>query len=276
MKQEILRRITQADAIVIGAGAGLSEAAGLHYAGPRFQDNMVDFIERYGMTDMYSAGFYPFSAEEEKWAYWSRHVSMNRYEPGATPLYTTLAGLMQGKNYHVITTNVDHQFWLGGFEDERIFATQGDYGLFQCKKGCHKTLYSNEETIKSMIHKQVDCRIPSSLVPVCPVCGGPMEMHLRSDGYFVQNEEWEMRANRYRVFLEKYQNQNILFLELGVGMNTPGIIKYPFWQMTASFPNAFLISINRDSPWIPTDIEQKALAIGADINSIFHDLEERI
>ncbi|WP_408628626.1 SIR2 family NAD-dependent protein deacylase [Anaeromicropila herbilytica] len=270
--------IKNADAILIGAGAGLSTSAGLSYSGKRFEDNFSDFIDKYGMEDMYSAGFYPFNTQEEKWAYWSKHIFYNRYDVGATEVYRQLYQLVEEKNYFVLTTNVDHQFELTGFENERIFATQGDYGMFQCAKGCHNKLYENENVVKEMIVKQKDCKIPTSLVPICPVCGGHMEVNLRIDGDFVQDENWYKAADKYSSFLEENQNKKLVFFELGVGMNTPGIIKYPFWQMTNQWSNAFYICINKGEAWAPDEIRERSICIDGDIGQVLEVLgnEERV
>lgn len=277
METDIVRKINeqieQADAIIIGAGAGLSTSAGLTYSGKRFEDNFEDFMIRYGMTDMYSAGFYPFESQEEKWAYWSRHIYFNRYEPPAMDVYKDLYQLVKEKNYFILTTNVDHQFWKAGFEDHRIFATQGDYGQFQCAKGCHKKLYHNKDEVTAMLDHQKNCRIPTFLVPKCPVCGGEMEVHLRSDGFFVENETWHEAAKRYEGFIEQNKKKQLLFLELGVGMNTPGIIKYPFWNMVSQWKESFLICINKGQAWVPSEIEKRAICADADIGEIIFKLK---
>lgn len=218
---ELAALLKNADAIVAGAGSGLSAAAGLTYSGERFKANFGEFIERYGMRDMYSAGFYPFPTQEEKWAYWSRHIYYNRYDVAPGEPYLDLYELLKDKNYFILTTNVDHQFWLAGFPEERIFATQGDYGLFQCARACHKKLYNNEAQVRSMVAQQKNCRIPSGLVPKCPVCGGNMEVNLRCDGYFVEDEAWMRACGRYEEFLRENKGRSVVYLELGVGMNTP-------------------------------------------------------
>lgn len=268
-RKEQLKRaaeeIQRADAVLMGAGAGLSAAAGLTYTGERFEQNFREFIEKYGLTDMYSSGFYPFETQEEKWAYWSRHIYYNRYHVSALPVYQKLRELMRGKNYFVLTTNVDHQFWKAGFENERIFATQGDYGLFQCAKACHKTLYDNEKQVLEMLDRQKDCRIPTELVPKCPVCSGEMEVNLRCDGYFVEDQSWYEAAKHYEEFLKANEKKRIVFLELGVGMNTPGIIKYPFWQQTNQLENASYICINNGEAWAPPEIAEKSLCLNMDI-----------
>ncbi|MBS6955151.1 MAG: Sir2 silent information regulator family NAD-dependent deacetylase [Enterocloster asparagiformis] len=268
----IREKLKSAQAVVIGAGSGLSAAAGLTYEGLRFQQNFPDFIRKYGMRDMYSAGFYPFQTQEEKWAYWSRHIYCNRYDQPAGKAYLDLYELVQSRNYFVLTTNVDHQFWLAGFDNQRIFATQGDYGKFQCAGACHKKLYDNEEQVRRMIACQQDCRIPPELVPRCPVCGGDMEVNLRCDGNFVEDEAWDQAAQRYENFLRENRQRRVVFLELGVGMNTPGIIKYPFWQMTLQWSRAFYICVNRGQAFSPPEIRERSLCVDGDIGPVLEEL----
>ena len=251
------------DYMIIGAGAGFSAAAGLEYSGKRFDDNFQDFIEKYGVEDMYSATFYPYGTQEEKWAHWIRHVYVNRYSVGKTKLYGQLLELVKDKDYFVLTTNVEHQFWINGFEDKKIFATQGDYGLMQCEKACHDNLYSNEELVFEGIEKIEDCKIPSDLVPVCPVCGGNMEINIRKDNFFVEDEKWHEMNGNYSNFLNSADG-NIVLLEIGVGYNTPGIIRYPFEQMAYNNEGITLIRLNKDFPnAIP---ENKDKTIGFDEN----------
>jgi hypothetical protein len=235
-----------AEYILVGGGSGLSAAAGLTYSGARFKKFFSDFIERYRMTDMYSAGFYPFSAQEEKWAYWSKHIFVNRYLPPALPLYRDLFSFLENKNYFVITTNVDHQFYKAGFQTEKIFAVQGDYGKFQCANGCHSSLYDNEAAVREMVRSQKDCRIPASLVPVCPVCGADMEVHIRKDARFVQDDAWYETASRYDAFVNKARQGKTVLLELGVGFNTPAIIQFPFERFVCQNRRAHLIRANLD------------------------------
>ncbi len=268
--EEAKKVIDNADYVIIGAGAGFSAAAGILYAGKRFEDNFQEFIEKYGMTDMYSAGFYPFETQEEKWAYWSRHVYVNRFSVGETELYKKLLDIVKDKEYFVLTTNVEHQFWINGFDDERIFATQGDYGLMQCEKGCHDKLYSNEKLVFEALEKTEDCKIPSELVPVCPVCGGHMDLNLRKDQYFVEDEKWHEMADNYRNFLSNIdENKNTVFLELGVGFNTPTIIRYPFEQMTYNNQNMTLIRFNRDYPDAIPENKDKTISFDEEISVIF-------
>ena len=263
------KAIDEGDFIVIGAGAGLSAAAGIEYSGKRFTDNFGDFIEKYSMTDMYSSGFYPFKTSEEKWAYWAKHILLNRFQVGKTDLYQKLLKLVENKDYFVITTNVEHQFWINGFEDKRIFATQGDYGLLQCGEACHDKLYYNEDLVKEMVEKTVDCKIPSDLIPMCPVCGAEMETNLRKDNLFVQDEKWYEANNRYADFLSKIKDNKVVFLELGVGYNTPSIIKYPFEQWTYDNENATLIRINRSFPGAIKENESKTIGFDEDMDEIF-------
>ena len=226
-----------ADAVVIGAGSGLSASAGFTYTGERFRQYFGDFIEKYGFHDMYSGGFYPFDGLEEHWAYWSRYIYINRYLDAPNPVYHDLLKLVQDKEYFVLTTNVDHCFQKAGFDKHRLFYTQGDYGLWQCSKPCHQKTYDNEAVVRRMMAEQKDMKIPSELVPHCPRCGTPMSMNLRADDTFVEDEGWHAAAQRYTDFLRRHEEQHILFLELGVGGNTPAIIKYPFWRMTYQNPN---------------------------------------
>ena len=247
---ECLRRwIAQADYILIGAGAGLSAAAGQEYSGPRFTTQFADFIARYGVEDMYSATFYNYPSEEERWAYWARHILVNRYTDDGVELHRRLHELVAKKPHFVITTNVDALFAKAGFDEQKIFAVQGDYGYIQCAKGCHDTLYSNEERVRRMVAETKDCRIPTELVPHCPVCGGPMDVHVHKDEYFVQNKDWEMACDRYNDFVEQaVKDGSLLLIELGVGYNTPGIIRYPFERMAARYRRVRLVRMNRDYP----------------------------
>ena len=240
--------LDRADYVVIGAGAGLSAAAGITYGGKRFTDNFADFIARYGLTDMYSSAFYPFRTEEERWAYWARHILMNRHDMPATDLYRLLLHIVKEKDYFVITTNVDGQFEKSGFDGERIFAVQGDYAYLQCANGCHDKLYYNENLVREMARQTKDCRIPSELVPHCPVCGGKMDVHVRKDRYFVQDNQWYASCERYQDYMEKACDGNTLLLELGVGYNTPTIIRFPFERLAVQRKNITLVRINKDYP----------------------------
>ena len=297
--QEAAEKIKEADAVIIGSGAGLSTSAGFAYTGERFQKYFGDFGKKYGFSDMYSGGFYPYQTLEENWAYWSRYIYINRYMKAPKPVYEFLYQLVDGrmdgdissqpkKDYFVITTNVDHQFQKAGFEKERMFYTQGDYGLWQCSKPCHSRTYDNKEKIVKMVlaqgfaigergellspqtgdgqtdFGQLHMQIPSDLVPYCPVCGEPMSMNLRADDTFVEDEGWRAAAERYTDFLHRYADQRVVFLEVGVGYNTPGIIKYPFWQMTANNPEAVYICLNYKDAGAPAQIKDQSICMDGD------------
>lgn len=254
----------------------MSASAGLTYSGERFYRYFSDFHERYGIGDIYSGGFYPYDTLEEYWAWWSRHIYYNRYDLPAGRPYTDLLKLVEDKDYFVLTTNVDHQFQTAGFDKKRLFYTQGDYGLWQCSKPCHQKTYDNEEAVRKMIREQTDMRIPTELIPKCPVCGAPMTMNLRSDGSFVQDEGWYTAAERYNDFVRRHENLHILYLELGVGANTPVIIKYPFWQMTAKNRKAVYACINLGEAFCPGEIEKRSVCIDADIGKVLCGLAENI
>lgn len=279
--------ICNADAIVIGSGAGLSTAAGFTYTGERFTRYFSDFIEKYGFQDMYSGGFYPFDSSEEHWAYWSRYIYINRYMKVDNGTYQTLVRLFSGLNAFSITTDVDHQWQVAGWEKQRLFYTQGDYGLFQCSKSCHHSTYDNEEIVREMVLAQgysIDkngnllppedrkplMRIPAELVPRCPICHRPMSMNLRADNTFVQDSGWEQASQRYQAFLNQHQKDHVLYLEFGVGYNTPGIIKYPFWRMTDQNPKATYACINYGQADAPREIAERSICIDGDIKEVLN------
>ncbi len=270
--ERLKKEIDTADAIVIGAGAGLSTAAGYTYSGERFEKLFGDFEEKYGFHDMYTGGFYPFDTDEEMWAYWSRFIYCNRYTDLDNGTYKKLFELVKDKNYFVITTNVDHRFQATGFDKERLFYTQGDYGLLQCSEPCHNKTYDNETQVLDMVKLQKNMKIPTELIPKCPVCGKPMSMNLRSDDTFVEDEGWHIAARRYKNFLNKYKGTHILFLELGVGYNTPGIIKFPFWNMTMDNPNAVYACLNFKEIGVPQEIEDQTIIIDGDICRTLNDM----
>ena len=259
------QELDRADAVVIGAGAGLSASAGFTYSGERFEKYFGDFIEKYGFRDMYSGGFYPFETLEEHWAYWSRYIYINRYLDAPKPVYSILLKLVQDRDYFVLTTNVDHCFQKAGFDKHRLFYTQGDYGLWQCSRPCHSKTYDNEEAVRAMLAQQNSMKIPGELVPHCPVCGAPMSMNLRADGSFVEDSGWHKAARRYEEFLRRHEEMRVLFLELGVGGNTPGIIKYPFWRMTYQNPRAVYACVNLGEAWAPKEIAERSVCIDGDI-----------
>ena len=272
-KTERLKELLwQADAVLAGAGAGLSTSAGFTYSGERFRMYFSDFEKKYGFHDMYSGGFYPYASLEEYWAYWSRYIYVNRYMDAPKPVYETLLELIKEKDYFVLTTNVDHCFQKAGFEKKRLFYTQGDYGLFQCSEPCCQETWENEEIIDRMVREQSDMRVPAGLVPHCPHCGRPMTMNLRADDSFVQDEGWYRAAERYQDFLRRHAHGRILYLELGVGYNTPVIIKYPFWRMTERNPKAVYASINLGEAITMREIETQSVLLDMDIGEALRQL----
>jgi NAD-dependent SIR2 family protein deacetylase len=266
--QKLSNAFQQADYVLIGAGAGLSTAAGMSYTGERFEKYFSDFARKYGFSDMYSGGFAPFESDEEFWAYWSRYILVNRFECPVGQLYCDLLKLVENKNYFVLTTNVDHQFQRAGFDKKRMFYTQGDYGLWQCSLPCHKQTYDNEQTVRQMFERQQDMRVPSELLPKCPKCGRPMHMNLRSDNTFVEDKGWHVAARRYQDFVEKAIKGKTLYLELGVGGNTPGIIKYPFWRMTNHNQQATYVCVNKGEAYLPEQIASRSIAFDEGIEEV--------
>ncbi len=264
--------LKSADAVIIGAGAGLSTSAGFEYSGERFEKYFSDFAEKYGITDMYSGGFYPYQTLEEYWAWWSRQIYCNRYIDAPKPLYQKLLSLVKDKDYFVITTNVDHCFQKSGFDKQRLFYMQGDYGLFQCSEPCCQKTYDNEELVLKMVQLQKNMKIPSELVPYCPNCGQPMTTNLRCDDSFVQDEGWYKAKNRYDDFIRRHEGLKTVFLELGVGNNTPIWIKYPFQKMTAQNPNASYVCVNLGCAYAPPEIKDQSVCIDSDILTVIDKL----
>ena len=272
--ETIKKLIKNADCILIGAGAGLSTSAGIEYSGKRFTDNFADFIKKYHFTDMYTSSFYDFKTEEEKWAYWARHMYVNDIGIKAAKLYKDILNLIKNKNYFVITTNVDEQFYKANFDKDKIFEVQGSYRYIQCSKGCHNKLYDATELVKEMVSKTIDCKIPTKLVPVCPVCGEKMEPNLRKDAYFVQDNNWYKHSENYNKFIKDAVNKKTLLLELGVGFNTPGIIRFPFEQMTLQNEEWNLVRFNKDNCMIFLDIEDKTISVKDDINKVIEEMKK--
>jgi NAD-dependent SIR2 family protein deacetylase len=270
--EKAARAIHHAEKLIIGAGAGLSAAAGIEYNGKRFNENFRPFVEKYGMKDLYTSSFYPFRTQEEKWAYWARHISLNLFETPVRELYISLMDLVSSKDYFVITTNVEGQFTKAGVEKSRFFEVQGNYGFFQCKIGCHDKLYYNEQIVVQMLSETSDCRIPSSQVPKCPVCAGDMEVNLRKDSFFVQDSNWYTSEDNYKKFISGTEGKSTVFLELGVGYNTPGIIRFPFEAMVRNNPNALLIRLNRDHLKGMPENFGSTISFNEDITTVINDI----
>ncbi len=271
--EKLRSALRETDAVVIGAGAGLSTAAGFVYNGERFKKYFSDFEEKYGFHDMYSGGFYPYKTPEELWAFWGRNIFLNRYTDAPKPVYNELLELVKNKDYFVITTNVDHCFQKSGFDKKRLFYTQGDYGLFQCSEPCCGETFDNEKIIHRMVEEQRDMKIPSELIPKCPKCGKPLTTNLRCDDKFVEDEGWHRAAERYSDFIRSRKNLRVLYLELGVGYNTPVIIKYPFWKMTAENPKAVYACVNFGEASAPSEIASQSILINADISALISELK---
>ena len=285
---DLARALEGADAVVVGAGSGLSASAGLTYSGERFARYFGDFQEKYDIPDMYSGGFYPFVSPEEQWAWWSRQIFINRYQRAPRPVYDQLLALVGDRDYFVLTTNVDHQFQLAGFDKKRLFYTQGDYGLWQCSKPCRQQTYDNGDVVRQMVEAQGFCvtehglelpegvvpkmAVPTELVPRCPKCGAPIAMNLRCDDTFVQDGGWYAAASRYEDFLRRHQGLRVLYLELGVGANTPAIIKYPFWALTADDPNAVYACVNQGEAFAPDQIQTQSICLDGDIGGVIDRL----
>ncbi len=272
--ERLVQELKQAEAVMIGAGAGLSNSAGLYYTGERFERHFSDFISKYGFSDMYSASFYPYPTQEEFWAFWSRCIYYERYCPPPKPVYENLFDLVKDKDYFVITTNADHVFQRSSFDKQRLFYTQGDYGLWQCKKPCHQKTYDNEDTIRKMFEQQRYMKVPAELIPRCPKCGGVMYPNLRGGRWFVQDEGWYEAEKRYADFMKKHKKSKVLYLDLGTGGNTPTIIKYPFMQMTYRNPKATYACINFGEALTAPEIKDRSICINADIGQTLYAMLE--
>lgn len=267
-------RIAQADSIVVGAGAGLSAAAGLDYSGPEFRREFADYIRKYGFPDLYTSSFHEFPTEEERWARWARHIDYIRFRPGAMPLYKELYDLVSDKNYFVITTNVDGQFRKAGFDKDKIFEVQGDYGLMQCAVGCHPKLYSDKETVDEIMKHSHDMTVSPEYVPVCPVCGGNMDVHVRKNQFFVQDKAWYEAADHYEEFMTRYADTGrVVLLELGIGFNTPAIIRYPFERIVYHNPGATLIRLNSEYPSAPKEIASRTIPFAENMGEVIDKLK---
>ncbi len=287
--RRLKKALAEAETLVVGAGAGLSASAGFAYTGQRLEKYFGDFAAKYGFTDMYTGGFTAFSSPEEQWAFWSRYIYINRYMDPPRPVYEQLLELVRDRDYFVLTTNVDHCFQKAGFDRERLFYTQGDYGLWQCSVPCHQKTYDNGETVREMLEAQgyvfgpageltlpegasPKMEVPTALLPRCPVCGEPMRMNLRGDDRFVEDEGWHAAAGRYTQFLTQRRDSRTLFLELGCGFNSPGVVKFSFWQMAARWPRAVFACVNYGEACAPVELREKSICLDGDIGGTLASL----
>ncbi len=265
--------LEEADAVIIGAGAGLSDAAGIHYSGEKFEKDFAPFIKKYNFKDLYTSSFYPFNTPEEKWAYWAKHIYFSYYERKHTDLYSKLYDLVKDKNYFVITTNVDGQFINNGFDKDKVFEVQGSYSKLQCSTPCHNKLYDNEKLVKQLLNNiDDDLKVPSSLVPKCPVCAEEMSVNLRCDDTFVEDDNWHIMSNKYTNFIENNKQKKVLLLEFGIGFNTPGIIRFPFEEMTYTYKDFKLIRFNDKYASVPKEIKEKSISVNENINEVINKI----
>ena len=289
--KKVISYISNSKAIIIGAGAGLSTSAGFYLSGERFDKYFFDFKKKYNIQDMYSGSFYPYSKKSEYWAFMSRNIYLNRFAPMPKNTFNILYKIFKDKNYFILTTNVDHLFQKAGFDKNKIYYMQGDMGLLQCKHPCHLKNYDNYDIIKNMLlvqgfnfdekgelfaNSNIKSEISENLIPKCPKCGGEMDFNLRIGKNFVQDEGWYKHQTLYTNFIDKYKNDDILYIELCVGYNTPSIIKYNFWNKVYENKNAKFISINLEKNEVPKKIKDRSLIIMGDANEIINKIYEVI
>ena len=268
---EIKELITNADAVIIGAGAGLSTSAGINYGTKDFKDNFPELVEKYAMTDMYTSSFYNFNTEEERWSYWAKHIDY-LYNVEATKVYKDLFELVKNKKYFVITTNVDGQFLKSGFAKDKVFEVQGSLSKIQCSVGCHNKLYNDLDLVQKMLKEDKDCKIPTSLVPYCPRCGEKMDVNLRKDMYFVEDKNWNKLNSNYSSFLDENKNKKVVLLELGVGFNTPGIIRFPFEKLALNYDDIYLIRVNSKDSFSYFEDSNKIITVNEDCSKFIDNL----
>lgn len=273
---KIKELIIKSDSILIGAGAGLSTSAGINYGSKNFKEEFPELVSKYRFKDMYTSSFYDFKTEEEKWSYWTKHINYLCLSKNATDTYLKLFNLIKNKNYFVITTNVDEQFIKSGFSKDRVFEVQGSLTKIQCSKKCHNKVYDASNLIKEISKEDKNCKIPSRLIPICPRCGSPMEVNLRKDELFVEDTHWHKMRSRYEKFIKANMDKNLLLLELGVGFNTPNIIRFPFEALTYTYENVHLIRINNQYIECTNEIKKKYIGLKMDINEFLNELEKEI
>jgi NAD-dependent SIR2 family protein deacetylase len=271
------RLLAEADSILIGAGAGLSAAAGLDYQDPGLFRKWYPQFARLGLSNIWEAivaHWAPNGHNRRRfWAFWAHHIQKIRYDaPPGTP-YLNLSRLVAGKPYFVITTNVDAQFAKAGFSSDRLFTPQGDYGRFQCAEPCGDTLHDNRDLVQTLITQMDDTRVlvRESDIPRCPDCGDYLERNLRRDRHFVESSHME-RQPAYADFINRSCAGRLVLLELGVGFNTPGIIRWPFEAITARHPHASLLRVNVDAIPLPAEIQHRSIAFAEGASKLLYDL----
>lgn len=270
--QKLAQELNKADAVLVGAGTGLSEAAGFTRTAPYFTRHFSDFIDKYGFEDLCTAARFNYPSQEEKWAFWSRAIYLYRYSPAPRPVYNTLFEIIKDKDYFVITTTADHMFQKSGFDSDRLFYTYGDYGTWQCSQPCNDATYDNEDAVRKMMEAQRDMKVPRSLIPICPACGRKMKVNLLTDDSFVENDGWYRAEERYEHYVRSHKSGRIVFLDIGTTASTPIIIKCPFTQMTYENPLATYATIADCALPEAEEIKDRALYVNNDIEQSLNQL----
>lgn len=267
----LIELVDEAEAIVIGIGAGMSAAAGFTYVGKRFTDAFPDFISKYRFFDMLQASLFEYEDLQEYWAFQSRFSLLNFFDQPVGQAYLNLRKIIKGKNYHIITTNADNAFYAAEYDMDKVFRIQGEYGLWQCVNHCHQQTYQNEALIREMVEKQSHMKVPKELVPYCPKCGAPLEVNKRTiEKGMVEDSHFHEQKHRYEQFINDNNGKKVLYLEIGVGHTTPQLIKQPFQQMTEDNEQALFVTMNQKDYFIPRNIRSRTIRLDKDIAEILH------